>query len=138
MTSSGKDEKKETNDQITTHHHHHYVTGIMPKILFFIHDKIYGGSLIGVFGYCIEWILELSHVSTRLHNIFHHNRYINVNKMGLLAITMIIIGHYTEHLHQVDENVKQDIEMAQNKKEDDMRTNRIVALEKRLSILESK
>ena len=48
MTSSGKDEKKETNDQITKHHHHHYVTGIMPKILFFIHDKIYGGSLIGV------------------------------------------------------------------------------------------
>ena len=58
--------------------------------------------------------------------------------MGLLAITMIIIGHYTEHLPQVDENVKQDIEMAQNKKEDDMRTNRIVALERRLSILESK
>ena len=41
---------------------------------------------------------ELSHINPWLHHVFHGNRHA---KVGLFAIAMIMLGHITEHFHQV-------------------------------------
>eukprot|EP00929_Paragymnodinium_shiwhaense_P087885 TRINITY_DN48034_c0_g1_i1.p1 TRINITY_DN48034_c0_g1~~TRINITY_DN48034_c0_g1_i1.p1 ORF type:complete len:115 (+),score=14.63 TRINITY_DN48034_c0_g1_i1:131-475(+) len=60
---------------------------------------------LGLIGYGLEWLLEASHVSKRLHHWLH--RLVNP-KMHLLAISCVLVGHVAEHLHQEEENHHQE------------------------------
>ena len=63
----------------------------------------------GLFGYLVEWCLELSHVSPRVHHLLHHLIHGNrAARMGLFAISCVLVGHYSEHLHQEHENHEQE------------------------------
>ena len=60
---------------------------------------------LGLLGYALEWLLEASHASSKLHKILHS---INTPKVHLLAISMVLAGHVAEHLHQEEENHHQE------------------------------
>eukprot|EP00435_Cladocopium_sp_Y103_P071708 s523_g38.t1 len=60
---------------------------------------------LGLLGYALEWLLEASHASSRMHKILHS---INTPKVHLLAISMVLAGHIAEHLHQEEENHHQE------------------------------
>jgi hypothetical protein len=81
--------------------------GILGATLLWCNHHISGMPLIGVFGYIVEWFLELSHVSPAVH---HLRLFAGKNsaRLGLLAVTMVLVGHYTEHLHQETENHEQE------------------------------
>eukprot|EP00933_Yihiella_yeosuensis_P068726 TRINITY_DN7467_c4_g1_i1.p1 TRINITY_DN7467_c4_g1~~TRINITY_DN7467_c4_g1_i1.p1 ORF type:complete len:125 (+),score=20.90 TRINITY_DN7467_c4_g1_i1:87-461(+) len=64
---------------------------------------------LGLAGYFLEWILEATHSSKRLHHLLHR---INTPKVHLLAITMVLAGHLAEHLHQEEENHHQEDRLA--------------------------
>lgn len=74
----------------------------------------------------IEWVLELSHIQPGLHHILHGPR---AARMGLVAITMIVIGHVTEHFHHEHEHEAE----REREHEDNIR---IQALEDRIAELE--
>mmetsp|Transcript_46702 Transcript_46702/g.144290 ORF Transcript_46702/g.144290 Transcript_46702/m.144290 type:complete len:120 (+) Transcript_46702:31-390(+) len=64
---------------------------------------------LGLAGYLLEWLLEASHVSHRLHRLLHK---LHSPKVQLLAITMVLAGHLAEHLHQEEENHHQEHRLA--------------------------
>ena len=74
----------------------------------------------------IEWVLELSHIQPGLHHILHGPRSA---RMGLVAITMIVVGHVTEHFHHEHEHEAE----REREQEDNIR---IQALEDRIAELE--
>eukprot|EP00416_Gambierdiscus_australes_P037219 CAMPEP_0171097764 /NCGR_PEP_ID=MMETSP0766_2-20121228/47737_1 /TAXON_ID=439317 /ORGANISM="Gambierdiscus australes, Strain CAWD 149" /LENGTH=117 /DNA_ID=CAMNT_0011557011 /DNA_START=18 /DNA_END=371 /DNA_ORIENTATION=- len=70
-------------------------------------------------GYALEWLVEVTHVSHRLHRWLS---LLHSPKFELLAVTMIIVGHLGEHSHQEEENHQQE--------------ERLAALESRIATLE--
>ena len=77
------------------HHSHPWVVN---ALLWCVHN-IPSFKFVGLIGYMVEWTIEMSHNNTRLHHILHQH----ASKMGLLAVTMVILGHATEHFHQEEE-----------------------------------
>eukprot|EP00746_Dinoflagellata_sp_MGD_P014337 gnl/MRDRNA2_/MRDRNA2_131372_c0_seq1.p1 gnl/MRDRNA2_/MRDRNA2_131372_c0~~gnl/MRDRNA2_/MRDRNA2_131372_c0_seq1.p1 ORF type:complete len:166 (+),score=28.21 gnl/MRDRNA2_/MRDRNA2_131372_c0_seq1:63-500(+) len=75
---------------------------------------------LGLGGHLIEWVCELTHVSKSAHRRLHGPA---LHRLGLFAVTCIIVGHLAEHVHQEDENHHQE--------------HRFHILEERLKKLES-
>merc|ERR1719240_390469 len=75
---------------------------------------------LGLGGHVIEWVCELTHVSKAAHRRLHGPA---LHRLGLFAVTCIIVGHLAEHVHQEEENHHQE--------------HRIHTLEERLKKLES-
>mmetsp|Transcript_62272 Transcript_62272/g.166508 ORF Transcript_62272/g.166508 Transcript_62272/m.166508 type:complete len:118 (-) Transcript_62272:42-395(-) len=64
---------------------------------------------LGLLGYALEWLLEASHASHRLHHWLHK---LHTPKVQLLAISMVLAGHLAEHAHQEEENHHQEERLA--------------------------
>mmetsp|Transcript_94491 Transcript_94491/g.211821 ORF Transcript_94491/g.211821 Transcript_94491/m.211821 type:complete len:116 (-) Transcript_94491:45-392(-) len=64
---------------------------------------------LGLLGYALEWVLEASHVSHKLHGWL---RGLHNPKVQLLAISMVLAGHLAEHAHQEEENHHQEERLA--------------------------
>mmetsp|Transcript_41651 Transcript_41651/g.90785 ORF Transcript_41651/g.90785 Transcript_41651/m.90785 type:complete len:129 (-) Transcript_41651:241-627(-) len=60
---------------------------------------------LGLVGYGLEWILELSHANHKVHRRIR--RYTGP-KFRLLAMSMVLAGHLAEHIHQEEENHEQE------------------------------
>ena len=67
-------------------------------LILWLHRHVRGFEFLGLFGYGIELVLELSHILPRLHHVLHGAR---ASKFGVVAIAMIMLGHLAEHYHQV-------------------------------------
>merc|ERR1719401_2919608 len=76
---------------------------------------------LGIAGYALEALLELTHVSKRAH---HRLSFLHKPWVHLMAILMIIVGHLAEHVHQEEENHHQEV--------------RIAMLEKKLAVIQPK
>ena len=86
-----EDEMQDLEDEPKQIKHHTHFTAFDKLLLTFHHTFPYGQYL-GLFGYGIEWFLEFSTMNHRLHHLLHKYHH----RIGLIAITMVLIGHYSE------------------------------------------
>mmetsp|Transcript_2175 Transcript_2175/g.5384 ORF Transcript_2175/g.5384 Transcript_2175/m.5384 type:complete len:110 (-) Transcript_2175:73-402(-) len=87
-------------------HSHHKVQRPHVAALVHLFCKL---RYLGLLGYAIEWLLEATHVSRRMHRWFHR---LTSPRVHLLAISCVLAGHFAEHLHQEEENHAQEERIA--------------------------
>merc|ERR1719291_929381 len=89
--------------QDTVAHHGHHGT---KSPLLHLFAKL---RYLGMLGYALEWLLEATHVSKRMHHWLHR---FTTPRVHLLAISCVLLGHMAEHHHQEEENHEQEARIA--------------------------
>mmetsp|Transcript_11877 Transcript_11877/g.27043 ORF Transcript_11877/g.27043 Transcript_11877/m.27043 type:complete len:116 (-) Transcript_11877:44-391(-) len=68
---------------------------------------------LGLLGYAVEWLLEYTHVNHRFGKWLGRLVPIKPPRVGLIAVSMIIIGHIAEHLRHDEEHHHHEHRIAQ-------------------------